>query len=162
MNPVRNIVILTGAGRAFSAGGDLKGMAQRVGTPANFRHALRAPANTRRLWQNMIELQPPLIAAINGDAMGLGCSLALFCDITDLTTISERSATVESEEIAVLLAAHTHAHTGAPSSPFPHRNVTRPSVTTTTSHPPHDGGGGGAAPSPRLCKTTAAPFIKLG
>ena len=75
-------VILTGAGRAFSAGGDLKGMAQRVGTPANFRHALRAPANTRRLWQNMIELQPPLIAAINGDAMGLGCSLALFCDIT--------------------------------------------------------------------------------
>lgn len=75
-------VILTGAGRAFSAGGDLKGMAQRVGTPENFRHSLKAPANTRRLWQNMLELQPPLIAAINGDAMGLGCNLALFCDIT--------------------------------------------------------------------------------
>lgn len=75
-------VILTGAGRAFSAGGDLKGMAQRVGTPDNFRHSLRAPANTRRLWQNMVEVQPPVIAAINGDAMGLGCSLALFCDIT--------------------------------------------------------------------------------
>ncbi len=75
-------VILTGAGRAFSAGGDLKGMAQRVGTPANYRHAIQAPANTRRLWQNMLELQPPLIAAVNGDAMGLGCSLALFCDIT--------------------------------------------------------------------------------
>lgn len=75
-------VVLTGAGRAFSAGGDLKGMAQRVGTPENFKHALRAPANTRRLWQNMLELQPPLIAAVNGDAMGLGCNLALFCDIT--------------------------------------------------------------------------------
>jgi enoyl-CoA hydratase/carnithine racemase len=75
-------VILTGAGRAFSAGGDLKGMAQRVGTPDNFRHALKAPANTRRLWQNILELQPPLIAAVNGDAMGLGCNLALFCDIT--------------------------------------------------------------------------------
>ena len=81
-DPRIKAVILTGAGRAFSAGGDLKGMAQRVGTPDNFRHSLKAPANTRRLWQNMIELQAPLVAAINGDAMGLGCSLALFCDIT--------------------------------------------------------------------------------
>ncbi len=75
-------VILTGAGNAFSAGGDLKGMAKRVGTPDNFRHALRAPANSRRLLQNILELQAPLIAAVNGDAMGLGCTLALFCDIT--------------------------------------------------------------------------------
>jgi enoyl-CoA hydratase len=75
-------VVLTGAGRAFSAGGDLKGMAQAVGTPDNFRNSLKAPAHTRRLWQNILELQAPLIAAVNGDAMGLGCSLALFCDIT--------------------------------------------------------------------------------
>lgn len=81
-DPRVKAVILTGAGRAFSAGGDLKGMAMRVGTPENFQHALQAPATTRRLWQNMLELQPPLIAAINGDAMGLGCTLALFCDIT--------------------------------------------------------------------------------
>lgn len=81
-DPRVKAVILTGAGRAFSAGGDLKGMAKRVGTPENFRHAIQAPANTRRLWQNMVELQPPLIAAVNGDAMGLGCTLALFCDIT--------------------------------------------------------------------------------
>ena len=81
-DPSVKAVILTGAGRAFSAGGDLKGMAQRVGTPENIKHGLEAPARTRRLWQNMLELQPPLIAAINGDAMGLGCTLALFCDIT--------------------------------------------------------------------------------
>ncbi len=81
-DPSVKAVVLTGSGRAFSAGGDLKGMAQRVGTPDNFRHSLHAPASTRRLWQNMIELQAPLIAAVNGDAMGLGCSLALFCDIT--------------------------------------------------------------------------------
>lgn len=81
-DPRIKAVVLTGAGRAFSAGGDLKGMAERVGTPDNFRHSLRAPANTRRLWQNMVEVTPPVIAAINGDAMGLGCSLALFCDIT--------------------------------------------------------------------------------
>ncbi|VTU46098.1 enoyl-CoA hydratase/isomerase family protein [Variovorax sp. PBL-E5] len=75
-------VVLTGAGKAFSAGGDLKGMARRVGTKDNFRHSLRAPGNTRRLWQNMVETSPPVIAAINGDAAGFGCSLALFCDIT--------------------------------------------------------------------------------
>lgn len=81
-DPQIKAVVFTGAGRAFSAGGDLKGMAKRVGTPENFRHSLQAPANTRRLWQNMLELEVPLIGAINGDAMGLGCSLALFCDIT--------------------------------------------------------------------------------
>ena len=81
-DPRVKAVVLTGAGRAFSAGGDLKGMAARIGTPENFRHALQAPAHTRRLWQNMLELRPPLVAAVNGDAMGLGCTLALFCDIT--------------------------------------------------------------------------------
>jgi enoyl-CoA hydratase len=75
-------VVLTGAGRAFSAGGDLKAMAQRVGTIENFRHSLKQPANTRRLWQNLIDVQVPVIAAINGDAIGLGCTLALFCDLT--------------------------------------------------------------------------------
>lgn len=94
-------VILTGAGRAFSAGGDLKGMAQRLGTPENFRHAIQAPASTRRLWQNMVELQPPLIAAVNGDAMGLGCTLALFCDIT---VISE-SARIGDTHVKVGLVA---------------------------------------------------------
>jgi enoyl-CoA hydratase/carnithine racemase len=75
-------VVLTGAGRAFSAGGDLKSMASRLGTADNFRHSLLSPARTRRLWQNLLELQAPVVAAINGDAIGLGCTLALFCDIT--------------------------------------------------------------------------------
>lgn len=75
-------VVLTGAGKAFSAGGDVKGMADRAGTPEGFRHALRAPAHTRKLWQNMLEVGPPIVAGINGDAVGFGCTLALFCDIT--------------------------------------------------------------------------------
>jgi enoyl-CoA hydratase/carnithine racemase len=75
-------VVLTGEGRAFSAGGDLKGMAQRVGTHENFVHSLNQPAGTRRLWQNLTDVQVPIVAAINGDAVGLGCTLALFCDIT--------------------------------------------------------------------------------
>lgn len=81
-DPQVKAVVLTGAGRAFSAGGDLKGMAKRVGTLENYRHSLNQPAHTRRLWQNLTDVQVPVIAAINGDAIGLGCTLALFCDIT--------------------------------------------------------------------------------
>jgi len=43
---------------------------------------LHQPAHTRRLWHNLLDVQVPVIAAINGDAIGLGCTLALFCDIT--------------------------------------------------------------------------------
>jgi enoyl-CoA hydratase/carnithine racemase len=49
----------------------------------------------------MVELQPPLIAAVNGDAMGLGCTLALFCDIT---VISE-SARIGDTHVKVGLVA---------------------------------------------------------
>lgn len=81
-DPCIKAVVLTGEGRAFSAGGDLKGMAQRVGTHKNFLHSLNQPAGTRRLWNNLTDVQVPIVAAINGDAIGLGCTLALFCDIT--------------------------------------------------------------------------------
>lgn len=76
------VIILTGAGKAFSAGGDIKGFAARAGTAAGLRHALQTPANTRRLFSNMLEIEQPIIAAINGDAIGFGASLALMCDIT--------------------------------------------------------------------------------
>jgi len=75
-------IVLTGAGKAFSAGGNIKDMANRAGTPAGLAHSLRAPAHTRRVWQNMLEVNQPIIAAINGDAAGFGATLALFCDVT--------------------------------------------------------------------------------
>jgi enoyl-CoA hydratase len=76
------VVVLTGAGKAFSAGGDVKGMAARAGTPEGLAHSLRAPGHTRRIWQNLMEVTQPIVAAINGDAAGFGATLALFCDIT--------------------------------------------------------------------------------
>jgi enoyl-CoA hydratase/carnithine racemase len=74
-----NAVVLTGAGRAFCSGGDVKGMdARQFGDPLKARVPLRYG---KRLIHNMIEVEQPIIAAVNGDAVGLGATLALFCDI---------------------------------------------------------------------------------
>lgn len=74
-----NAIILTGAGRAFSAGGDVKGMAERAARRELPHWLLSGP---RRLIHSILEVQQPIIAAINGDAVGLGATVALFCDIT--------------------------------------------------------------------------------
>lgn len=68
-------VILTGAGdRAFSAGGDIKGgMGARFSGPS-FVFA-------KRIIANMVEVEQPVIAAVNGHAVGLGASVAFNCDI---------------------------------------------------------------------------------
>lgn len=76
-----NAIVLTGAGRAFSAGGDVKNMAARWGTEAGKRWALVTPAAGRRIVQNLLEVEQPIIAAVNGDAVGLGANIALLCDI---------------------------------------------------------------------------------
>jgi enoyl-CoA hydratase/carnithine racemase len=76
-------VILTGAGRAFSAGGDVKAMKARegafggggVGIRDNYR------TNIHRIVRSLYGLEVPSIAAVNGAAIGLGCDVACMCDI---------------------------------------------------------------------------------
>jgi enoyl-CoA hydratase/carnithine racemase len=76
--------ILTGAGTAFSSGGNVKRMAEGGGGLAD-----RLPAQTRRHYRHGIQriplafeaLEVPIIAAINGPAVGAGCDLACMCDI---------------------------------------------------------------------------------
>jgi enoyl-CoA hydratase len=88
-----NVILLTGAGRAFCAGGDVKGMAAGalVGGGSGGDRFNRGPitaANGRRIVENMLDVEQPIIGAINGDAIGLGATLALLCDIT---VVSEKA-----------------------------------------------------------------------
>jgi len=73
-------IVLTGAGRAFCAGGDIKNMdARNEGGASDFPMNPRDPGE---LLNDILDVQQPIIAAINGDAIGLGATIALFCDIT--------------------------------------------------------------------------------
>jgi enoyl-CoA hydratase/carnithine racemase len=76
-------VVLTGAGRAFSAGGDIKAMARREGafggTGVDIRENYRT--NIHRLVRAVHGLEVPVVAAVNGPAIGLGCDVACMADI---------------------------------------------------------------------------------
>lgn len=74
------VAILTGAGRAFSAGGDLKDMQARLSVDPLGGSGV-STASGRRIVYNLLDFEKPLIAAVNGHAVGLGATLALLCDI---------------------------------------------------------------------------------
>ncbi len=83
-DPTVGVVILTGAGTAFSAGGDLKRIRERSGilegdSGVRLRDAYRR--GVQRVQQAIYGLEMPAIAAVNGPALGLGCDLACACDI---------------------------------------------------------------------------------
>ena len=73
------VVVLTGAGRAFCAGGDVEYMSslQQSGDIASFRKLLDAG---RDVVLQIVSMEKPVLAAINGVAAGAGCNLALACD----------------------------------------------------------------------------------
>jgi 2-(1,2-epoxy-1,2-dihydrophenyl)acetyl-CoA isomerase len=72
-------VVLTGAGGAFCAGGDVRGMAEAGQRPAHEARAGMALAH--RLVTGLRDLQQPVIAAVDGVAYGAGFSLVLLADI---------------------------------------------------------------------------------
>lgn len=72
------VVVLTGAGRAFSAGGDLNWIETFLHDEAARDESIREGA---QIVEEMLRFPLPIIAAVNGPAVGLGCSVALLCDI---------------------------------------------------------------------------------
>lgn len=72
------VAVLTGAGRAFSAGGDFSYLDQLASDPT-LRHATLT--HGRQIVTGMVGCRLPVIAAVNGPAVGLGCSLVALSDI---------------------------------------------------------------------------------
>lgn len=73
------VVVITGAGRAFCAGGDVEYMSglQKAGDVQTFRKLLDAG---REIVTTIAKIDKPVIASVNGIAAGAGCNLALACD----------------------------------------------------------------------------------
>lgn len=94
-DPEVRAVVLTGAGRAFSAGGDVKAMKARegafggggVGIRDNYRR------NIHRIVRAIYGLEVPTIAAVNGPAIGLGCDVACMCDMRIASTSAKFGVT---------------------------------------------------------------------
>jgi enoyl-CoA hydratase/carnithine racemase len=78
-DPETNVVVVTGKGRAFSAGGDLDMIANMSGSHANISRAWREAGD---IVYNMINLDKPIVTAINGVAVGAGLAVAMLGDIT--------------------------------------------------------------------------------
>ncbi|MEX1195467.1 MAG: enoyl-CoA hydratase-related protein [Dehalococcoidia bacterium] len=70
-------IVLTGAGRAFSAGGDLRAM---VSGEYGDNPAATLMPGARKMIYSLLAVRPPVVAAVNGDCVGLGASLALLSD----------------------------------------------------------------------------------
>lgn len=77
------VAIITGAGTAFSSGGNVKDMRDKTGmfggTGVEIREGYRK--GIQRIPLAMHRLEVPVIAAVNGPAIGAGCDLAMMCDM---------------------------------------------------------------------------------
>ena len=79
------VVILTGAGRAFCAGGDIEFMAELMERRDTEEFA-RILGAGRRVILAIRQMNKPVVAAVNGIAAGAGCNLALACDLRIAST----------------------------------------------------------------------------
>jgi enoyl-CoA hydratase len=85
-DPDVDAVVLSGVGNTFSVGGDAKDMQAGNIHPLNNNVFGRA----RRKISNLLQVEAPIIAALNGDTIGLGANLALLCDVV----IADKSARI--------------------------------------------------------------------
>jgi enoyl-CoA hydratase len=73
-----DLLLLTGAGRAFSAGGDLDHLARNAANPELFDQEARA---AKQIFFTMLDIDKPIVCRMNGHAVGLGATLALLSDV---------------------------------------------------------------------------------
>lgn len=80
-----HVVIITGAGRAFCAGGDVAAMAELIDRQ-DAEEFSRLLGSARRVITAIRQMTKPVIAAVNGPASGAGCNLAFACDLRIAST----------------------------------------------------------------------------
>jgi enoyl-CoA hydratase len=97
-DPDCDVVMLTGSGRAFCAGGDLDWMQSSIDQPALFDETAR---EAKAIVFSQLDLDKPLICRLNGHAVGLGASLALLCDVI----IAQDGAKIGDPHVSVGLVA---------------------------------------------------------
>lgn len=91
-------VVLTGNGRAFSAGGDFDYLEELAGDAARRRVTL---AHGKQIVTGMVACRVPVVAAVNGPAVGLGCSLVALSDVVFMA----ESAHLADPHVAIGLVA---------------------------------------------------------
>ena len=101
-DPDVRVVLITGAGRAFSAGGDFEMIEKAIGDPDVVASNMKEAGDIVR---NMINLDKPVVSAINGVAVGAGLAVALLADIS----IAAENARFTDGHIRLGVAAGDHA-----------------------------------------------------
>jgi len=97
-DPDSDLIILTGAGRAFCAGGDMAWFQAMIDDPSLFRDIAH---DAKRIVNGLLELEKPIICRLNGAAAGLGASIALLCDVI----IADETAKIGDPHVKVGLVA---------------------------------------------------------
>lgn len=88
--------VLTGAGRAFCAGGDFGG-----GADMRSKSGLSMMQEARRIVDNLLDCEKPIVSAVNGAAAGLGATIALLCDVV----IASRNARIGDPHVKMGITA---------------------------------------------------------
>ena len=102
-------VVLTGAGRAFSAGGSFDDFERRR-VDLDFR--TKSMRQAREIVEAMIDFPLPVVAAVNGPAVGLGCTIATLCDIVFIAS----ETFIADPHVSVALVAGDGGAVGWPAS----------------------------------------------
>src|SRR4029434_4024123 len=95
-DPDVKVLLITGAGRAFCAGGDFSG--QQEAPPRGATQTLR---EARQIVDNLLDCSKPVLCAVNGYAMGLGANFALLADVV----VAAQSATFADTHVRMGIGA---------------------------------------------------------
>jgi len=97
-DPDSDLVVLTGAGRTFCAGGDTSWFREHIENPKSFRAIV---PEAKRIVTSLLDLEKPIICRLNGAAAGLGATIALLCDVV----IASEAASIGDPHVRVGLVA---------------------------------------------------------